>query len=109
MYRKSEEQIYFSPHRRSYQRYILESAATLMADNEIGQPSILRDLCARGAGVVTHYRLRENQGITIIIKAPSLFSSPVRREARVVWCEKIGEGLWHGGLDFGEDNKIILH
>jgi len=95
-------------HRRTYQRFILDASATLVINEEKEEPSILTDLCPRGTGIVTHYSLKEDEKINIIIKVPYLFDNPVYKRAKVVWCRKIDENLWQGGLDFGEDNKIIL-
>ena len=102
------EQACSSFFRRSYQRFILDASASLIINKTTEEPSILRDLCSRGIGVVTHYCLKENQEVTIIIKIPYLFDSPVYKQAKVAWCKKIDDDLWQGGLDFGEDNKIIL-
>jgi hypothetical protein len=99
---------YPSPYRRSYHRFILDASASLIIDKNREEPSILRDLCPRGSGVVTHHWLKENEQVTIMIKIPYLFTSPVYKQAKVVWSKKIEEDLWEGGLDFGEDNKIIL-
>ena len=60
------------PYRRSYHRFILDASASLIIDKNTEEPSILRDLCPRGSGVVTHYSLKENQQVTIIIKIPNL-------------------------------------
>ena len=95
-------------YRRSYQRFILEASASLIIHKNIEEPSILRDLCPRGIGIITYYPLKENQEVTIIIKVPYLFGNPVNREAKVAWCKRLDENLWQGGLDFGEDNKINL-
>ena len=103
-----EQPYSLSFYRRSHQRFILDASATLVINKNIEEPSGLRDLCPRGAGVITHYPLTENERVTIIIKVPYLFDSPVYKEAKVVWCKKIDEYLWQGGLDFGEDNKIIF-
>ena len=95
-------------HRRTYQRFVLDASATLVINENIEEPSILTDLCPRGTGVVTRYALKEDEKLAIIIKVPSLFDSPVYKRAKVVWCRKLDRNLWRGGLDFGEDNKIVL-
>ena len=103
------EQAYsLSSYRRSYQRFILDASATLIINKGKEEPSILRDLCPRGAGVFTHYPFKKNENVAIIIKVPYLFNSPVHKEAEVVWSKKIDKNLWQGGLDFGEENKIIF-
>jgi hypothetical protein len=103
------EQIYStSSYRRSYQRFILDAQATLVIDKNREEPSILRDLCPRGAGLLTQCSLGENEQVTVIMQVPYLFDNPVYKEAKVAWSKKIDENLWQGGLDFGEDNKIVL-
>lgn len=96
------------PYRRSYERYILEAQATLVIHKNKEKPSMLRDLSARGASVITDYPLMINEKMTIAINVPFLFDRFVYKEAKIVWCKKIDENLWQCGLDFGEDNKITL-
>ena len=94
--------------RRCYGRYRLDGSATLVGEGGAQEPSVLRDISCRGAGVVTYQPLELNDNLNIIINASSLFSRPVIRQARVAWCKQISAGLWQGGLDFGEANKISL-
>ncbi|MFA4984518.1 MAG: PilZ domain-containing protein [Candidatus Omnitrophota bacterium] len=93
--------------RRVCERYRLDGSATLVGENGIEEPSILRDLSCRGAGIVTSQPLRPNDKLNIVIHPSFLFGRPVAREARVAWCNRISSGLWQGGLDFGE-HKISL-
>jgi len=94
--------------KRAYGRYPLEDSATLVSANGIEEPSILKDISCRGAGVITSQALRLNDKLSIIIKPSSFFSRFITRQARVAWCQQIATNLWQGGLDFGEDNKIPL-
>lgn len=93
--------------RRAYKRYRLDGSATLVGENGIEEPSILKDLSCRGAGIVTSQPLQPDDKLDIIIHPSFLFSQPVTRQARVAWCSRIASGLWQGGLDFGE-HKISL-
>ena len=103
------EQVYnLSSYRRTYQRIALEASATLVINKSKEEPSGLRDLCPRGAGIVTCYPLKENEKIDIIIQVPYLFASAVYKQAKVAWTKKIDENLWQGGLDFGEANKLFF-
>jgi hypothetical protein len=69
-------------------------------------PSIIKDLSARGAGVVTDYPLDKGQEVELAIPECFFFSEAVNRKAKVVWCRQAGERFWQAGLDFGEDNKL---
>lgn len=100
----------YSPlsYRRSYERFLMSIWAEISVIKEnLEKRVIIKDLSARGAGVVCSYPLSLNEKVVIMIKA--LFSDePVNREAKVIWCKKIKENLWQAGLDFGLDNKIEL-
>jgi len=93
--------------RRAYERYRLDGSATLVGEDGVEEPSILKDLSCRGAGIVTAQALKPNDKLNIVIHPSFLFGQPVTRQARVAWCNRIASGLWQGGLDFGED-KISL-
>ena len=71
-------------------------------------PTILSDLCSRGAGIVMYHALEAHERIDIIIKVPYLFDTPIYKAAKVVWCKKIDENFWQCGLAFNEDDKIIF-
>lgn len=70
--------------------------------------TILKDLSARGAGIIGDSHLEINGKITTIINAPFFFDRPICRQATIVWCQKLDNNLWRGGLDFGIDNKIEI-
>lgn len=91
--------------RRAYERYKLDDSAILILNKKLEKSSILRDLSVRGVGFVCDFPIKNNEKIEIIIKS-SLFRSSMRKEANVVWCNKIGDNLYRAGLDFGLDNKI---
>lgn len=95
-----------SLNRRSYTRYIVEAAAILVVGNGSRVPVILRDLCARGAGIFSNHPLATNDKVEIIID--SFLKQPVSRKANVVWSKEVDRNLWRAGLDFGVDNLIEI-
>lgn len=98
---------YASFNRRSYTRYLIECAATLIIGNGSRVPIMLRDLCARGAGIFSNHPVRANDKVEIVID--SVFERPVYRKANVVWSKEVDIGLWRAGLDFGVDNLVNLY
>jgi hypothetical protein len=68
---------------------------------------ILRDVGARGGGIVSTCPLPLNENLGIVIKI-SFFGAPVYRAAKVVWSRKVNEHLWTGGIDFGVDNPLDI-
>lgn len=95
----------FSPSRRAYERYKLDDSATLIFEKKLEKSSILRDLSSRGVGLVCDLPLKVNDRLEIIIRS-SIFGSPLRKNASVIWCNKVENNLYRAGLDFGLDNKI---
>ena len=95
-------------YRRDYFRYIMNDSVSLLTKKGNEIEMILKDLSARGAGVVGDSPLEVNEKVTAVISAPFFFDSPVHRQATIVWCQRIANNLWQGGLDFGIDNKIEL-
>ncbi|MDD5166394.1 MAG: PilZ domain-containing protein [Candidatus Omnitrophica bacterium] len=98
------EERYTSFNRRSYTRYIIEAAATLVINDSVRVPVVLRDISARGAGVFSNYPLTANDKVEIIIDY--YFQRPVCRKANVVWSKEEDNNLWRAGLDFGVDNLL---
>ena len=95
-------------YRRDYQRYILNDSASLTTNEGIEKDFLLKDLSARGVGIVGNSPLNINEDVKVIINAPLFFDRPVSKAAKVVWCQKIDENLWQVGLDFGEEEKIKI-
>lgn len=93
------------PKRRSYERFIVEAQSVITA-GDAKRPSRLRDISAQGAGLVCDFPLTVNQLVRIDAAVPALLKEPFSREGRVCWSNKIEEGAWRAGLDFGWDNKI---
>ncbi len=96
-------------YRRQYPRYTVEGQAKLRAGEEADQPSLLKDISLRGAGILSKQPLDPQEKLDIVIHVPSLFPRPVSTSARVVWCDKIGDNLWQAGLDFGLANEAIFN
>ena len=94
--------------KRAYSRYPVEGSATLIDLRGTEEPLILKDISCSGAGVIASQALGINDKTDIIISASSLFAQPIRRKARVAWCQRVAVNLWQSGLDFGEAGKIPL-
>jgi hypothetical protein len=101
------EENYTSFYRRSYTRYLIEATATLILGNGSKVPVMLRDLCARGAGILSNHPVAVNDKVEIVID--SVFERPVYRKANVVWSKEVDMGLWRAGLDFGVDSLVNLY
>ncbi len=101
------EQSYSLSHqRRTYDRFIIEGSATVVTENDLEIPSILKDVSTRGAGIVSNYPLTVNKEIGIFINPCPLVKSQTYRRARVAWSEKINDNLYGSGLDFGLFNQL---
>lgn len=99
------EQVY---NKRDYQRFSLDGSATLIVNKNLKRPLILKDLSARGVGVIGSFPLNLNEKVEVIMNTSFFFDKPLYKKAKVSWCNKIDENLWQAGLDFGLDNKINL-
>lgn len=95
-------------YRRAHERFFLDSSASLITQKDTTKHLSLKDLSARGAGVVGDWPLSINERVAIIINASFFFDKPVSKQAKVVWCKKMDCELWQAGLDFGLDNLIDL-
>jgi len=93
-------------YRRYYERFKVEGSATLIADKNSEIPSILTDLSSHGAGIFSIDPLKVNEKIQVTIKAPFFFATPLHKEARVAWCNRIDDDSYQAGLDFGTDKPI---
>jgi hypothetical protein len=96
-------------HRRVYPRVAFDAPATLLVDNLLRKPSVVKDLSVRGAGIVTTYPVTLNQKVDLFIDAPLHFNKPIEREARVAWSKQTDDNLWRVGLDFNENHKLSLN
>lgn len=95
-------------YRRDHQRFEVNTLAILVISKNHEKTFLLKNISARGAAVVGNHPLKINNKLTIIIQIPFLYEKPICKVARIVWCKKVNERLWEGGLDFGLDNKIDL-
>lgn len=94
--------------RRDYKRIIANASASLVTDEKVEIPLILKDLSVRGMSVVGDYPFQKNERIKITIYAPPFCDKPVLKQAKVVWSKKTDKNLWEAGLDFGMGNLIQL-
>jgi hypothetical protein len=95
-------------YRRDYQRFVLNDSVSLITDEGREKRFLLKDLSARGAGIIGNFSLNLNESVKAIINAPLFFDRPISKAAKVVWCQKIDGDLWQGGLDFGLEEKIAI-
>ena len=93
-------------YRREYPRFILNDSASLTTKEGREITLIVKDLCVRGAGVISDSALEVGQKEKVVINAPCFFPQPLAKEVKVAWCHRIGKNLWQAGLDFGLVNKI---
>ena len=92
--------------KRSYQRFYVGTSAILIFKDNLKETFLLKDFSPRGGGIFGHHPLQINEKVAIIFKVPLLFDRPIRKEAKIAWCNKLQEDVWEGGLDFGLDNLI---
>lgn len=93
-------------YRREYSRFILNDSASLTTKEGREITLIVKDLCVRGAGVISDSALEVGQKEKVVISAPCFFLQPLAKEVKVAWCRRIDKNLWQAGLDFGLVNKI---
>lgn len=93
-------------YRREYPRFILNDSASLVTPEGQEIALIVKDLCVRGAGVISSSELQVGHKENIVINAPCFFEQPLAKEVKVAWCRKIDQNLWQAGLDFGLADKI---
>lgn len=94
-----------TPLRRAHHRFLVDGVATICAGKNAEKVLILKNLCPRGVSVVTNYPMTINEKITVVIDIPA-FKEPIRKKAKIVWCNKINGNSWQIGLDFGLNNKL---
>jgi hypothetical protein len=92
--------------RRDYRRIELNTTATLGFDEHSQEDFVLTNISARGVAVAGSHPLKVNDRVNVNLDIHPFFSYPVRKEAKIVWCRKVDENFWEGGLDFGMDNLI---
>lgn len=92
-------------YRRNYERYLIEDSAVISTEGKESEPMMLRDLSARGVGVICNFPFKINQNVLIKFEVPYLLPKSISKQAKVAWCRKINDNLWRSGLDFGLINK----
>jgi len=92
--------------RRAYVRFPVESSAEISTLKARGISTILTDVSAGGAALVTNIPFDDKEKVEILIKSSILFKEALKKKAKVAWCKKLGFDLWQVGLDFGVDNLI---
>ena len=90
-------------YRRSYERFILNDSASVVTKEGKETSLLVKDLSARGIGVIGDSPFDINEKVTMVINAPFFFDRPISKQAKVVWCRKIDQNLWQAGFDFGLD------
>lgn len=101
-----EDPYYLSRNRRTYTRFKIESSAFLRINKDTIN-IILRDISSRGAGIVSQVPLQEESLVEVIGDIPFSKTS-LSKVAKVVWCSQLARGLFHSGVDFGVQNKIVF-
>ncbi|MDD5730664.1 MAG: PilZ domain-containing protein [Candidatus Omnitrophica bacterium] len=94
-----------SLHRRFYERFEIDGAATVLISVPGAQGFILKDISQTGIGIIGNCQLAVNAELPVTLIA-SLFKNPVYRKARVVWSSKIDKDVFGSGLNFGMLNRI---
>ena len=87
--------------RRFYDRYQLNSPATLTDAYNVKREVILRDLSIMGAGIVCAQPIKVYEEVTVVIQHP-FFDNPISPKAKVIWCKKLDKDYWRLGLIFTE-------
>ncbi len=92
-------------YRRALPRFPLESSAEINTGKAKGIISMLTDVSAGGAGVVTNISFEVLEIVEIFIKASFMYKNGLKKKARVAWCNKLSSDLWKVGLDFRVDDQ----
>jgi Tfp pilus assembly protein PilZ len=91
---------YLNHSRRSYDRYPLDTIATLIDQGKGHKSLIVKNVCGGGVCITLKQQLIIGDMVTIELILPTS-SQAITRSAKVIWCEKLDENLWQAGLDFG--------
>lgn len=93
--------------RRAYDRFKVEASGEMLINEKVEKPVVVKDVCVRGAGIVSDFPLKVKEKVTIRIISP-LFGGPIYRKAEVVWAKEVEKDWWNIGLDFGVNNIVRL-
>jgi len=93
--------------KRGYNRFEIDTLATLIREGNLERPIIVTNLCSRGVGGVINYSTVINEEVIITMTLP-IFDKPISRKAKIVWCKEIKKDYCQVGLDFGPYNLVVL-
>jgi c-di-GMP-binding flagellar brake protein YcgR len=92
--------------RRAYARILFENSAVISTEKAREISTILTDVSAGGAGLVSNVPFDIKEKVEIRISPCFIFKDILRKKAKVAWCKKLSPDLWNVGLDFGVDNLL---
>ena len=92
--------------RRSYARFQVENASGILNDGQSERVFLIKDISALGMGLVTDNPLEHFKVMRFEIKPNFFLRTGASRQGKVVWCNKIKDGLWEAGVDFGVGNEL---
>ncbi len=95
-------------YRRDYERFEMNDEVIVNMANDVQESFILKNISARGAGLVGRQPLAENASFPVSLQIPFLSEKPINRSAKVIWCRQLNGKLWECGMDFGLDHKIEI-
>jgi hypothetical protein len=94
--------------RRLYDRFEANTTATVRRGVGTAETVLMENISARGAAVLGYRPFTVNDKLTIFFRLPFFMKRAIQKQAHVVWCTEIKEGLWEAGFDFGMDNTLLL-
>jgi len=92
--------------RRSYMRFPTQSSSVMLGVSKEHAPLLLKNISARGIGVVGSHPLDVGKEVGVTIVPNFFLKNGTFRKAKVAWCNAWGKGLWCAGLDFGVGYEI---
>jgi hypothetical protein len=96
------------PSRRLYDRFEANTTAVVRRGFETAETVLMENISARGAAVLGYRPFVKNDKLSIFFRLPFFLKRPIHKQAHVVWCAEIKQGVWEAGLDFGMDNTLLL-
>lgn len=96
----------FFPHRRVYDRFLVDGAGEIALDGAARFPVVVRDVSAKGAKIVSSRSFIEKEKVMIRLELP--LKEPVVRQATIIRCRKVAQELYEVGLDFSSGDSVSL-
>jgi hypothetical protein len=96
------------PSRRLYDRFEANTTAVVRRGFETAETVLMENISARGAAVLGYRPFAKNDKLNILFRLPFSLKRPIHKQAHVVWCSEIKEGVWEAGIDFGMDNTLLM-